>query len=96
MTHMRPIDVLFSLDHGPVSGVLNLLCATSLPPAHRPKVVEAPPWLVRRMEALRQRPRPTLERVLAQMRASLEAKRSETGRNATPETVKKLNIGLNP
>ena len=47
----------------------------SLPSTHQPKVAEAPAWLVRRMEALRQMPPPTLQEVDTQLKASAEARR---------------------
>lgn len=41
----------------------------------KPVSTGAPPWLLQRMKALRQRPPPTLEKVLAQMKASAEVRK---------------------
>jgi hypothetical protein len=59
---------------------LNLQWQTSLPRTSQPRVVEAPAWLVRRMETLRQMPPPTLQEVDTQLKASAEARKKLIGR----------------
>jgi hypothetical protein len=47
----------------------------SHPLALQPKVVAAPPWLVRRMQALQRMPRPTLKEVAIQLNASAQVRK---------------------
>jgi hypothetical protein len=58
-----------------ISRTLNATWDQTLPVAAHRKVRGAPDWLLQRMEAVRQMPRPTLEEVRTQLKASAEVQR---------------------